>query len=150
MHRQLGASSLIAALLAVITACQLANAPARESAGPQPSVLVRVSPIPTVRASKVTDLARLDGRLAIADGCFVVIDSTGMSWAIVWPSPGVNWDGHTLTLNATPLNVGDLVALAGGEGDISRASSAAIEWIQRPSQGCLQQDGLWFTSGSAS
>lgn len=140
---------LVPGLLVVITACQAADAPSAQPPVPAASTRITISQIPMVRAAEIGASARLDGRLAISDGCLVVVDSAGMSWAIVWPSPGVEWNGQALELNGHPLQVGNLIALGGGEGSMSSASSDAIEWIQRPVDGCLQQDGLWFATGVA-
>lgn len=90
--------------------------------------------------------AALEGELAIQDDCLVLLTGT-TSFAIAWHASDTSWDAdeNTIRLGDARADVGDRVALGGGEMPVRADNLEDWDWAVAPNQGCLRQDGFWFT-----
>ena len=107
-----------------------------------------ISPVPMAPASEGALDAGLEGRLTIVDDCLAVGDGAQTTWAVVWPSPGTQWrpDDQAIEVRGVQARVGDVVVLGGGTISVTLESVDDYEWVARPSDGCLRQDGFWLAS----
>ena len=90
-------------------------------------------------------LARFQGELALRDDCLVIVDREE-SWAVAWASPATTWNPSTRTIDVrgTVVQLGQPVGLVGGEMHVNEDTVDSYEWVVRPNEGCLRQDGFWF------
>ena len=108
----------------------------------------RISSVPMAPASEGGLDAGLEGRLTVVDDCLVVVDAAQTKWAVVWPSPGTQWlaDDQAIEVRGVRVRVGDVVVVGGGTISVTPENLDSHEWVARPSDGCLQQDGFWLAS----
>ena len=95
--------------------------------------------------------AALPGRLVLEDGClFVVGEESGERWVPSWPYPGTGWNGTAVVSGGTVIPIGELAVFGGGEGDLSKAHVARIDWVKAPELACLTTGKAWWVyAGSA-
>jgi len=79
--------------------------------------------------------ALLDGPLSLDTGCVGIGDYT-----LSFPAGMAEWDGSTLTIGSSTYQIGDNLAVGGGE-------SAGNPILQEISDEC--GDELWIVSGPA-
>jgi hypothetical protein len=90
-------------------------------------------------------LAALEGELAIRDECLVLLTGT-TSFAIAWHSSVSVWipDENAIQVGRVRAEIGDRVALGGGEMTVRADNLDGWSWVVAPSENCLEQDGFWF------
>jgi len=90
--------------------------------------------------------AALEGELGIRDDCLVLLTGS-TSFAIAWHASDTSWapDEDVIQVGSVRAEVGDRVALGGGEMPVRANNLDDWDWAVAPNEGCLQQDGFWFT-----
>lgn len=86
------------------------------------------------------------GRLEVVDGCLAVSDEN-VSYLVAWPL-GTTWDesSGTVRVGDVDLQVGDAVALGGGEYGIPERINADV-WSNPPTEECLGLfEKLWWAT----
>jgi hypothetical protein len=113
---------------------------------PRGSAVDAPATVPMALRSSVSLEARLNGILALENGC-VVIRSEESAWAVVWPSPGTTWEPAQLAVavDGVTARVGDEVVLNGGETTIP-GDPGVYDWVSRPTPSCIRQPNAWVAS----
>lgn len=86
------------------------------------------------------------GQLEVVDGCLAVSDEN-VSYLVAWPG-GTTWDelSGTVHVGDVDLQVGDAVALGGGEYGIPGRINAD-DWSNPPTEECLDRfEKLWWAT----
>jgi hypothetical protein len=92
--------------------------------------------------------AALEGELGIRDDCLVLLTGSA-SFAIAWHASVASWkpDESAIQIGGVRAEVGDRVALGGGEMSVRADNLGNWRWAIAPSENCLAQDGFWFAWG---
>jgi len=89
--------------------------------------------------------AALEGELGIRDDCLVLLTGN-TNFAVAWHASDTAWipEENAIQVGEVRAEVGDKIALGGGEMPVRSDNLDDWDWTVAPNDGCLGQDGFWF------
>ena len=118
-----------APIVAVIAVVSLAYAVFTLVTQPEDVALPTSGPVAmsSLEPSEAGNMALLEGRLAVDEGCLQVVGRDGSAAVPVLPAALTSWDGDLLTWDGKDYALGDTISLSGG-GTTSNALSDPQEY----------------------